>query len=509
MTNEGLKECNNTTLGERISPPQLAHAKPYPLVFAMRRRADRSLYDMKLQVVDNDAKCAKRLSSILEFLGVNQVSVSNFGQWDSSGGFDGLFVAEELLDDVLSQMEKSKIVAPTFCLGEGDSELPIPVLGRIANHPSYAGIMSALHRMEIAHSSSSALIPNPKLTQVLIGNSPAIRAVRRQIEQVADSEANVLILGESGTGKEVVASSLHYLSKRQDKNFVPVNCGAIPGELLESELFGHEKGAFTGAITTRQGRFEIAAGGSLFLDEIGDMPMPMQVKLLRVLQERTFERVGSNKTIQADVRVIAATHRELENHISEGTFREDLFFRLNVFPIELPALRERAEDIPLLINELVARLERDGRDSVQLTQPATESLKLYPWPGNVRELANLMERLTIMFPNGVVDYDDLPTKFQMAGVDMSCEPPMPIAAMRKPDEEKCEASPLSGELPDEGVDLKGFLAELEQRYIQQALERVDSVVSRAAKLLNIRRTTLVEKMRKYGLQRTEHLDSGI
>ena len=465
------------------------------------------MHDMKLLLVDNDTKGSKRLSSILEFLGVSQVSVSDFGQWDSSDGFDGLFISEEGLVDELARMEKIEIQSPLFCYGNGDSELPASVLGRIGNQPSYAEIMSALHRIEIVRSSRTGSTPNSKLKRVLVGNSPAIRTVRQQIEQVANSGANVLVLGESGTGKEVVASSLHYLSSRQERNFVPVNCGAIPGDLLESELFGHEKGAFTGAITTRQGRFEIAAGGSLFLDEIGDMPMPMQVKLLRVLQERTFERVGSNKMIQADVRVIAATHRELENHISDGTFREDLFFRLNVFPIEIPALRERTEDIPLLINELVARLERDGRDSVQLTQPATESLKLYPWPGNVRELANLLERLTIMFPNGVVDYDDLPPKFQMDGVDMSGEPPMPEVEVPEPMEEESavltRATSSFGELPDEGVDLKEHLAELERGYIQQALDRVDGVVSQAAKLLNIRRTTLVEKMKKYGLQRAD------
>ncbi|MCW8826393.1 MAG: sigma 54-interacting transcriptional regulator, partial [Gammaproteobacteria bacterium] len=233
-----------------------------------------------------------------------------------------------------------------------------------------------------------------------------------------------------------------------------------------------------------------------------------QVKLLRVLQERTFERVGSNKTLQADVRIIAATHRELESHIEEGTFREDLFFRLNVFPIEIPALRERAEDLPLLINELVNRLVRDGRDGVQLTQPAMDSLKLYQWPGNVRELANLMERLTIMFPNGVVDYGDLPLKFQMEGVDLSREPEMPevIAAPAVEGETPVETSDSpasSGILPEEGVDLKEYLADLEQGYIQQALERADGVVSQAAKLLNIRRTTLVEKMKKYGLQRAD------
>jgi len=246
----------------------------------------------------------------------------------------------------------------------------------------------------------------------LKGKSQAIAGIRKLIDQVAESDATVLILGESGTGKEVVARALHDASFRKDKPFVPINCGAIPGELLESELFGHEKGAFTGALSARQGRFEMAEGGTLFLDEIGDMPLAMQVKLLRVLQERTFERVGSNKTIHCDVRVIAATHRYLENEIKENRFREDLFYRLNVFPIEIPALKDRAEDIPLLVSDLIARMEAANRGSVRLTHAALAVLMQHEWPGNVRELANLIERLAIINPKGLVDAADLPEKFQ-------------------------------------------------------------------------------------------------
>ena len=200
----------------------------------------------------------------------------------------------------------------------------------------------------------------------LKGNSQAIVNIRKSIDQVAESDATVLILGESGTGKEIIARALHDASLRRSKLFVPINCGAIPGELLESELFGHEKGAFTGALSARQGRFEMAEGGTLFLDEIGDMPMAMQVKLLRVLQERSFERVGSNKTIHCDVRVIAATHRHLEDAIKESRFREDLFYRLNVFPIEVTPLRDRTEDIPLLVKDIIACMEVSNRGSVEL-----------------------------------------------------------------------------------------------------------------------------------------------
>jgi Response regulator containing CheY-like receiver, AAA-type ATPase, and DNA-binding domains len=203
-----------------------------------------------------------------------------------------------------------------------------------------------------------------------------------------------LILGESGTGKEVVARNVHFLSERKDGPFIPVNCGAIPGELLESELFGHEKGAFTGAISARKGRFELAEGGTLFLDEIGDMPLQMQVKLLRVLQERTFERVGGNKPLQCNVRIIAATHRNLETMISEDKFREDLYYRLNVFPIDSPALRQRKDDIPLLLQELNSRIQGDGVEGVRFTEQAIASLMEHEWAGNVRELSNLVERLT-------------------------------------------------------------------------------------------------------------------
>jgi len=329
--------------------------------------------------------------------------------------------------------------------------------------------------------------------------------VRKLIEKVADTEANVLILGDSGTGKEVVARNLHYYSSRRDRPFVPVNCGAIPPDLLESELFGHEKGSFTGAISARQGRFELAEGGTLFLDEIGDMPLPMQVKILRVLQERIYERVGSNRPLKADVRVVAATHRDLEQEIREGRFREDLYYRLNVFPIEMPALRDRSEDIGLLVKELITRMEHEQRGSVRLTNGAITALTEYSWPGNVRELSNLMERLIIMYPYGVVDVRDLPEKFRG-----------PVS------EETNYVGEHSGEfvlpvdsdpgdavrLPREGLDLKEHLNQLEYSLIKQALDEADGIVAHAAKRLAMRRTTLVEKMRKFGLQRQDHV-SGI
>ncbi|MCK8119935.1 sigma-54 dependent transcriptional regulator [Pseudoalteromonas sp. 2CM32C] len=349
----------------------------------------------------------------------------------------------------------------------------------------------------------------------LVGETQAVKEVRFLIEQVAKTDANVLILGESGTGKEVVARNVHLLSKRSTGPFVPVNCGAIPAELLESELFGHEKGAFTGAISARKGRFELAQGGTLFLDEIGDMPLQMQVKLLRVLQERSYERVGGTKAIQADVRVIAATHRNLETMIEAGSFREDLYYRLNVFPIENPSLSERADDIPLLLKELMRRVNEQTGTTAKFTERAIESLKEHAWPGNIRELANLVERMVIMFPEKVVDIPDLPNKYRYIEVD-AYEPEYPEELMEKdafndifstgfsdydnePEPEFNQAG--SGVLPEEGIELKEYLAELEISLITQALERFDYVVARAAEILGVRRTTLVEKMKKYNLSR--------
>src|SRR5215469_4379108 len=244
------------------------------------------------------------------------------------------------------------------------------------------------------------------------GVSIPIRETNALIRQVAAHESTVLVLGESGTGKEVAARAIHDLSPRRNRPFVAVNCGAIPADLLESELFGHEKGAFTGAVCARKGRFEIAEGGTLFLDEIGDMSPTMQVKLLRVLQERVFERVGNHVPTRCDVRIIAATHRNLEDAIARGAFREDLFHRLNVFPIEMPALRSRVEDLPLLAQDLIAVNAAEGRGQLQLSQRALGALALCPWTGNVRELANLIERLSIVCAGRIVDVADLPVKYR-------------------------------------------------------------------------------------------------
>ncbi len=350
------------------------------------------------------------------------------------------------------------------------------------------------------------------------GRSPAVLRLTRMIDQVAAFDTTVLILGESGTGKEVAARAIHARSKRRDKPFVAINCGAIPPDLLESELFGHEKGAFTGALTQRKGRFEMAEGGTLLLDEIGDMPMAMQVKLLRVLQERCFERVGGAATIKCDVRVIAATHRNLETHIAQGKFREDLFYRLNVFPIEMPSLRERAADLPDLINAITRQLSDGGRGRVSLAGDTVAMLQQYAWPGNVRELSNLLERLSVLHPGGLVRADDLPARYRsqlpaetLAAIErIPAEEPAPVMALLR-ESEAPDPSTLSptATLPPQGIDLRGHIANIELDLIRAALAQTGGVVAHAAPLLGLRRTTLVEKLRKYGIERdTTELVSG-
>ena len=337
----------------------------------------------------------------------------------------------------------------------------------------------------------------------LVGNSSAMGRVNALIRQVSPFDSSVLVLGESGTGKEMVARAIHDCSPRRDKPFVAINCGAIPAELLESELFGHEKGAFTGAISTRKGRFEMAEGGTLFLDEIGDMSLPMQVKLLRVLQERMYERVGSNRTQRCDVRIIAATHRNLEVATAEGRFREDLYYRLSVFPLEMPSLRDHLDDMPELIAEFNQRLQRRGLNSVRFSGSAMQSLRQHSWPGNVRELSNLVERLAILYPNSEVRANDLPEKYR--GVQPIDETGGGVVRAMLDGQNKpapAHNRHLDAEvlLPEGGVDLKDHLADIEVGLIRQALDITDGVVAHAAKLLHMQRTTLVEKLRKYGLQ---------
>ncbi len=483
----------------------------------------------KLLVIEDDPTTRQHLSIILDFVGeqcdviessqTDQINWSEIWAGCILGSMNGKALSSELKEKLLKANHIPLLIADKqpYCLdefpnyvGELDFPLNFPQLSEALRH-----CKEFLGRKGIA---VNAACRKNTLFRSLVGQSLGVQEVRHLIEQVASSDANVLILGESGTGKEVVARNIHYHSNRRGGPFVPINCGAIPGELLESELFGHEKGAFTGALTARKGRFELADGGTLFLDEIGDMPMSMQVKLLRVLQERTFERVGGNHTIKVNVRVVAATHRNLETMIENESFREDLFYRLNVFPIEMPALKERREDIPLLLQELLTRMQAEGAQPVYFSPRAINSLMEHNWPGNVRELANLVERMTILYPNSLVDVNHLPTKYRYsdipefqpghgAATTIEEQEREALSTIFSADfnmqemEELHTASPSAQELPPEGVNLKELLAELEVNLINQALDAQSGVVARAADMLGMRRTTLVEKMRKYNMQR--------
>ena len=508
---------------------------------------------LSILLVEDDSQLFNEIKSLMGFLGFETLYVNELDALDSvlsSGEFCavllGEFQGELPRGRALQQIQLAGLPVILFNQDIGNLDKYQSQYDRVVAHLpmplKYEPVSAALEQVkELAGANEVAAVSKlvsgiPKLG----GSSSAIQYVRSMIEQVAKTDASVLILGESGTGKEVVARNIHALSRRCKAGFVPVNCGAIPAELLESELFGHEKGAFTGAISARQGRFELAEKGTLFLDEIGDMSLPMQVKLLRVLQERTFERVGSNKSMQADVRILAATHRNLESNIKDGTFREDLFYRLNVFPIELPSLRERLEDVPILLQDQIDKLEAENRGTVRLTADATEMLSTYQWPGNVRELSNLVERLSILYPDSIVDTKHLPVRYQNAAMATQqqtgkTKPPFDPARMFADidDDEEESISDLPGKLPAnlpekisagmagvtitpadsntvvdteitleigaDGLDLKEHLANLEIELIKKALDKTAGVVAHAATLLKMRRTTLVEKLKKYGI----------
>ena len=314
----------------------------------------------------------------------------------------------------------------------------------------------------------------------LIGTDESLFEVREMIAKVAETDATVIIQGESGTGKEVVARLLHAAGPRANRPFVAINCGAIPEQLIESELFGHARGAFTGATQARAGRFELAEGGTLFLDEVGDMPLSAQVKLLRVLQERQYTPLGDTTARSTDVRIISATHRDLGEAITAGTFREDLLYRLNVVDLKLPALRERKRDIPLLVRHfLQSANERHNRNIIEVSAEAMDAMCAYDWPGNVRQLANVVERLVVLRRAGAIGLEELPQ------------------AIRQPAVAGTKAIDPS-ELPAEGIDLKQTIAELEDSLIDQALDRTRGNRNAAARLLGLNRTTLVEKLKRKG-----------
>ena len=376
----------------------------------------------------------------------------------------------------------------------------------------------------------------------IIGVSPEIRALRELIKTLGPSDSTVLILGESGTGKELVAKALHECSSRAKGPFIPVNCGAIPRDLLESELFGHKRGSFTGAISDRKGRFQLADKGTLFLDEIGDMSMDLQVKLLRVLQERKVDPVGSLGAIPIDVRVIAATHQNIESLIDEGRFRKDLYYRLNIMPVEVQPLAERVKDIPVLIEHFARQQAQGAKAPISISQASMELLSNYDWPGNVRELSNLIDRYTTLYAGQEVDLRSVPASMVPAGIkklmERDCigvanraqlgnietkpsarklkfakEENFRLSSIKPKDKENSILdSPIDEvqrvialaqggqDFPDEGVELKQRLLEIETHLISEALSKAKGNVSKTARLLSLQRTTLIEKINKYGIQ---------
>ncbi len=445
-----------------------------------------------IQVLIDDPSLRQRVVEALEFVGVRTQAVSS---------------GEELGDDAIVVTDGAAagaLAGATILVTGPDGRAPkgVQATATLAWPLKLNDVLAALHSASRVKGQRNFDWPDHDRGELrferLVGDSAPMQRLRESMGKVAGRDVTVLLTGEPGTGKEVVARSLHESSHRSGGPFVPVNCGAIPLELLESELFGYERGAFAGAVSSKPGRFELADGGTLLLDEVAELPMAMQVKLLRVLQERCFERVGGSATIRCNARVIAATHRNLESMIASGEFREDLFYRLNVFPIHIPPLRDRIEDIPALVTALCAEIEARQGDLVRLDASALNALAAHSWPGNVRELANLLERLAIAKAGEVVGADDLKIRTSRPDTTVATHPgdrEDEVDGLLDPD-----ALPL---LPVNGLDLKDYLGRLEKSLIQQALEDTNAVVARAADRLHIRRTTLVEKMRKYGLSRSE------
>ena len=472
----------------------------------------------RILVIDADGQRAERLCTLLEFMDLRPRWVSEAGdvpvvrhrQSDWMAVIVGDIGGDAGVGAFFSWLGSGGLAPPVLLL---DGE-PAAFAARHALHEEGVWALDApLRHAQLEHLLRTASLKRidaetraaPGQGGGPTGSSEPVRRLNRLIDQVAPFETTVLILGESGTGKEVAARAVHERSARRNGPFVAINCGAIPAELLESELFGHEKGAFTGALSARKGRFEMAEGGTLLLDEIGDMSLPMQVKLLRVLQERCFERVGGTTTIKCDVRVIAATHRNLEDRIANGEFREDLFYRLNVFPIEMPALRERGEDLPDLVAAITRQLAESGRGQVTLASDAIAALRHYAWPGNVRELSNLLERLAVLHPGGTVRAADLPARYRAAAAAVGevFDPPAASATTDAPAAaDPAQLSPTTT-LPPQGIDLRGHMAGIELELLRAALEQSGGVVAHAAPLLGLRRTTLVEKLRKYGIDRDQ------
>ena len=452
-------------------------------------------------VVDDDAKCRELIQAFLTYKGyqvsqardaIEALSLFDHANFDlvitdlMMPGINGLEFLKQLK---ARQHEIVVIVCSAFTTAESTTNLLRAGAFYCLDKPFDLQEFDTLIQRALEHQAllqpilaGKTVIRHRKLLGNIIGESPKLRSLLELVEKVADSDSTVLILGESGTGKELIAQAIHQLSTRKNQNFVPVNCGAIPEELLESELFGHVKGSFTGAIANRVGRFALADKGSLFLDEIGDMPTCLQVKLLRVLQNQEIEPVGGSGSRKIDTRIIAATHQNLEELVAAKVFREDLYYRLSVIPLVVPPLRERQEDIPLLIDSFLKRMNHEKHRHITGVAPdALQALCAYRWPGNIRELENLIERLVIIKGSGIITCNDLPAKF------LNLKPPV-IAVATK-------AYPL----PGTGINFNEVIEEFENSLIMDALAKTQGNKKEAAELLNLKRTTLIEKLKKKNL----------
>jgi len=470
----------------------------------------------QILVIDNDQLQMEMLGTVLNFMGcdVENCTLKNYQKSLEAGkNFTAIIMGTKgNIDDALKFLNRHHTGVPIIICGHVNSDimpgsLKKQVIAEIPPPFKHSIMLESLHMAQIyrAHCRYGQMgdsYHDVNIYKNIVGSSRKIRQVRSLMNQVVKKDVDVFIYGKSGTGKEVIAKNLHLYSERSEFSFVPVNCSAIPSELLERELFGYEKGAFPGAISSKKGRLEMAHNGTIFLDEVSEISLEVQVKILRALQDKKIERIGGTEMIDIDVRVVAATDKNLEVMISAGSFREDLYYQLNVFPIEMPSIKDRTEDLPLILNDLINRMEKSGRASIRFTSSAILKLCQYDWPGNIREMSNLIERLSIIYPMGIIGLEELPEKIR--GTDDVSNNNVLEQRNTTIDTSYNVVSVDELEiLPVNGLNLKEFLGGLEVNLIRQALDDCNNIVARAADKLQIRRTTLVEKMRKYGLNRYE------
>ncbi len=468
----------------------------------------------RIFIIEDDQRQKLLLSTVLAFIGF-KVSLVSGSEWraqlkKNSDQYQLVILgrADKRLE-ILKDLNRHFSYLPILITGRLGIDLrggiKQQVMCELSDPLNYEQLLEGMHRAQAYRinccNNESIKSESTTLFQKVVGNGRRIRQVRALMSQVMDQDMPILLLGESGTNKSLIAEELHAHSNRKESAFVSLNCSALSAELLEIELFGYEKNAFVGAVSDKKGRLELASEGTLFLEEIGEMPLEFQAKLLRFLKEGCFEKMGSTQSIYSNVRLITSSSTQLEDQVAQNTFRNDLLFYLNSFPIVIPELRNRIEDLPLLLNDVIVRIERENRGTIRFASEAMHLLCKYSWPGNLKELNNLVERLAVMYPMGIIGVSELPDKFSK-NVESDVDS---LASDVTTQSSDIQEHPKNLEdlaiLPIDGLNLKDFLSNLEKQLIQQALHHCNNVVARAAEKLKIRRTTLVEKMRKYHLQR--------